>query len=197
MDRSEVPLRTRAKLLRELGVARLVHTSTAGTCGPVPGRRRRRPTGRRCGSSASRTSGRNRRRAARARGRSRRGRRSRRQPTTPVGNGDRLPTPTGRMIRGVASGRFRAFTDTGLNVVEVRDVARGHVLALERGRRGDRYILGGADLTLGELFAAVADLAGVARPRLRVPLPAVRLLGLARVANPHEVTLARVPAYVS
>ena len=88
-------------------------------------------------------------------------------PTTPVGDGDRVPTPTGRMIEGVATGRYRAFVDTGVNLVDVRDVARGHVLALERGRRGERYLLGGVDLTLEEVFGVVAELAGRPRPRLR------------------------------
>ena len=90
-------------------------------------------------------------------------------PTTPVGDGDRFPTPTGRMVEGVATGRYRGYLDTGVNVVDVRDVARGHVLALERGQRGQRYLLGGVDLTLRELFGAIADLAG--RPRPRCPRP--------------------------
>jgi dihydroflavonol-4-reductase len=116
-------------------------------------------------------------------------------PTTPVGDGDLRPTPTGRMIRGVARGRYRAYLDIGLNVVDVRDVARGHVLALERGRSGERYILGGANLTLEELFAAVSDLAGRPRPGLRVPYAAVRAAALVGAVNPHKARLARLPAY--
>ena len=89
-------------------------------------------------------------------------------PTTPVGEGDRKPTPTGRMIAGVARGRIRGFVaTTGLNVVDVRDVARGHALALERGRPRERYLLGGVNLPLEELFAALADLAGRGRPNIR------------------------------
>jgi dihydroflavonol-4-reductase len=118
-------------------------------------------------------------------------------PTTPVGDGDRFPTPTGRMIESVATGRYRGFVDTGLNVVDVRDVARGHLLALEAGRRGQRYILGGADLTLAELFGAIADLADRPRPRLRVPYAAARALARAGLANADEVLLARVPMYFS
>jgi dihydroflavonol-4-reductase len=118
-------------------------------------------------------------------------------PTTPVGEGDRFPTPTGRMIEAVATGRYRAFVDTGLNVVDVRDVARGHLMAYERGRRGERYLLGGADLTLEELFAAVARLAGRPRPRLRVPYAAAQALARAGIANRHEVLLAKVPMYFS
>ena len=74
------------------------------------------------------------------------------------------------MIAGVARGRIRAYVaTTGLNIVDVRDVARGHALALERGKPGERYLLGGANLPLDELFGAIADLAGRPRPRLRIP----------------------------
>jgi dihydroflavonol-4-reductase len=69
-------------------------------------------------------------------------------PSTPIGPGDVRPTPTGRIIVDAATGRMPAFVDTGLNLVHVDDVARGHVLALERGTVGERYILGGADMTL-------------------------------------------------
>ena len=118
-------------------------------------------------------------------------------PTTPVGDGDRLPTPTGRMISGIANGRYRAFLPTGVNVVDVRDVAQGHLLAFERGRQGERYILGGANLTLEELFSAVAELAGTPRPRLRLPYWAAQGLALAGLANRHEVLLARLPMWFS
>jgi dihydroflavonol-4-reductase len=101
------------------------------------------------------------------------------------------------MVRAVAGGRYRAFVDIGLNVVDVRDVAIGHALALEHGRRGERYILGGVDLTLEELFAAVARLAGREPPRLRVPLAAVRAGALVGLVNRNEARLARLPAYFS
>src|SRR5437764_1335567 len=87
--------------------------------------------------------------------------------------GSTCPTPTGGMIRGVARGRYRAYPRIGLNIVDVRDVARAHVLALEHGRPGERYLLGGVDLTMRELFAAVADLAGRPRPRVAVPSAAI------------------------
>jgi dihydroflavonol-4-reductase len=87
--------------------------------------------------------------------------------------------------------------DTGVNVVDVRDVARGHLLALERGRTGERYLLGGVDLTLRDLFGAIADLAGRRRPRLRLPYAAAQALARTGVANAEEVTLARVPMYFS
>ncbi len=118
-------------------------------------------------------------------------------PTTPVGEGDLAPTPTGAMIRGVAAGRYRAYPRIGLNVVDVRDVARGHVLALERGRPGERYLLGGVDLTMRELFAALARLAGRPRPRLPVPYPAIRLGAALGFVNRNEAILARTPAYFS
>jgi dihydroflavonol-4-reductase len=176
-------------------VRRLVHTSSAATCGPVPGREATEsdsPTFWELSVPYKVTKLAAERLALQApidavvv------------NPTTPVGEGDRRPTPTGRMIRRVASGRYRAFLDIGLNVVDVRDVARGHVLALERGRSGERYILGGANLPLGELFAAVADLAGRPRPRLRVPYAAVRAAALVGLVNRHEARLARLPAYFS
>jgi dihydroflavonol-4-reductase len=183
---------------RAQGVRRLVHTSSAATCGPVPGRaateadspppeeltvpyKRTKLAAERIVLAAARDG----LDAVIV------------NPTTPVGEGDRRPTPTGRMIRGVASGRYRAYLDLGLNVVDVHDVARGHVLALEQGRRGERYILGGADLTLEELFGAVADLAGRPRPRVRVPYAAVRAAALVGAVNRHEARLARLPAYFS
>jgi dihydroflavonol-4-reductase len=118
-------------------------------------------------------------------------------PTTPVGDGDRRPTPTGRMVRGVATGRYRAFLDIGLNVVDVRDVAAGHLLAFESGRAGERYILGGVDLTLEELFGAIARLAGRPRPRVYLPKAAVRAAALLGLVNRNEARLSRLPAYFS
>ncbi|HEX3501689.1 MAG TPA: hopanoid-associated sugar epimerase [Stellaceae bacterium] len=91
-------------------------------------------------------------------------------PSTPVGPRDIKPTPTGRIIVEAASGRMPAFVDTGLNLVHVGDVAIGHVLAAERGRIGERYILGGEDLSLADILAAVAELAGRSKPWLRLPL---------------------------
>jgi dihydroflavonol-4-reductase len=119
-------------------------------------------------------------------------------PTTPVGDGDAKPTPTGQMVEDVASGRIRGFVaTTGLNLVDVRDVARGHALALERGERGERYLLGGVNLSLEELFAGIADLAGRSRPRLRVPYPFAVAAAKAGFANAEEVKLARIPMYFS
>lgn len=103
-------------------------------------------------------------------------------PTAVVGRGDRRPTPTGRMIAGVASGQIRAYAPgAGLNVVAAADVADGHVLALERGRPGRRYILGGENLPLRELFARIAAAAG--RPAPRIPVPWGVALSAAHVAS--------------
>jgi len=96
-------------------------------------------------------------------------------PSTPVGELDIKPTPTGRMIVDFLAGRMPAYVDTGLNLVDVRDVADGHLLAAERGRIGDRYILGHRNLSLREILGMLAALTGRPAPRLRVPhwLPAI------------------------
>ncbi len=90
-------------------------------------------------------------------------------PSAPVGPRDLRPTPTGRMILEAASGRIPAFVDTGLNIVHVDDVASGHLLALRKGRIGERYILGGENMTLAELLARIARLVGRTPPRLSLP----------------------------
>ena len=90
-------------------------------------------------------------------------------PTAPVGPGDHLPTPTGRIITDFLAGRMPAYVDTGLNLVDVRDVAAGHRLALERGRPGRRYILGNENLTLREILTILAGLTGRRPPRVRLP----------------------------
>jgi dihydroflavonol-4-reductase len=89
-------------------------------------------------------------------------------PAAPVGPRDIKPTPTGKMIRDAANGRVPAYLDTGLNVVHVDDVAEGHALALERGRIGERYILGGENLDLKDLLTLVAQVAGRRPPRIRL-----------------------------
>jgi dihydroflavonol-4-reductase len=176
------------------GVRRFLFTSTAGTCGPVPGRiateedeppewelsvpyKRTKLEAERLALAAGAVVV---------------------NPTTPVGDGDARPTPTGQMIEDVATGRIRGFVPTtGLNVADVRDVARGHVLAIERGKPGERYLLGGVNVSLRELFAVIADLAGRARPRIRVPYPVAVAAAKAGLANAEEVKLARIPMYFS
>ncbi|MBV8755215.1 MAG: NAD-dependent epimerase/dehydratase family protein [Hyphomicrobiales bacterium] len=90
-------------------------------------------------------------------------------PATVIGPNDARPTPTGRIIIAAATGRIPAFVDTGLNLVHVDDVARGHVAALRRGRIGERYILGGDNVRFARMLAAIAALAGRRPPRLRIP----------------------------
>ena len=90
-------------------------------------------------------------------------------PSTPVGPGDIKPTPTGRLILEAARGQMPAFVDTGLNIVHVDDVAAGHLAAAERGRIGERYILGGKNMSLAEILAAVSRQVGRRPPRLRLP----------------------------
>lgn len=94
-------------------------------------------------------------------------------PSTPVGPGDWKPTPTGQMVRDAANGRMPAYLDTGLNIAHVDDVATGHLLAFERGRSGQRYILGGENLTLREILTQIAVLADRRPPRIRLPVAAV------------------------
>ena len=94
-------------------------------------------------------------------------------PSTPIGPRDLKPTPTGRMIVEAASGRMPAFVDTGLNLVHVDDVAEGHLLAEAKGVIGERYILGGEDLTLAEILRRIAALVGRKPPTIRVPIPAI------------------------
>jgi len=175
-------------------VRRFVFTSTAGTCGPVPGRiateedeppewelsvpyKRTKLEAERLALAVGAVVV---------------------NPTTPVGDGDSKPTPTGRMVEDVATGQIRGYVGTtGLNVVDVRDVARGHALALERGHPRERYLLGGVNLPLEELFAVIADLAGRARPGLRVPYPVAEAGAKVGLANAEEVKLARIPMYFS
>ena len=90
-------------------------------------------------------------------------------PTFPVGWADVKPTPTGAVIRDFLTGDIPAYVDTGMNVVDVDDVAEGHWLALERGRRGERYILGNANLMLRELLEILGEIAGRPAPRVRIP----------------------------
>ena len=90
-------------------------------------------------------------------------------PSTPIGPGDVRPTPTGRIVIEAAMGRMPAFVDTGLNIVHVDDVAEGHCLALEKGKTGENYILGGENVVLGDMLGTIAKLAGRKPPRLQVP----------------------------
>ncbi len=112
-------------------------------------------------------------------------------PSTPVGARDVKPTPTGRLIRDAALGRMPAYVDTGLNVVHVDDVAEGHLLAFEKGRIGERYLLGGDDMSLREILAVIAAAAGRKPPAVRLPRRALYPLaygveGWARFVSKRE-----------
>jgi dihydroflavonol-4-reductase len=90
-------------------------------------------------------------------------------PTTPVGEQDIKPTPTGQVIVDFLKRKFPAYVDTGLNLVDVRECALGHVMAAEKGRRGERYILGGEDLTLKQILDRLAAITGLPSPRVKLP----------------------------
>ena len=90
-------------------------------------------------------------------------------PTAPVGDHDFKPTPTGKIILDFLRGSMPAYVDTGLNLVDVRDVAGGHLLAAEKGRPGERYILGGENLTLEQILKRLAAVSGLEAPKTRIP----------------------------
>ncbi len=90
-------------------------------------------------------------------------------PTAPVGDHDFKPTPTGKIIVDFISGRMPAYLDTGLNVVDVADAAAGHLLAGEKGKAGERYILGQRNMNLREIFDVLEEVSGVAAPRWEIP----------------------------
>lgn len=123
-------------------------------------------------------------------------------PSTPIGPRDIKPTPTGRIVVDAASGRMPAYVDTGLNIAHVDDVAEGHWLAFSRGRIGERYVLGGYDMSLHEILAEIADIVGRKPPSIRLPHTAVlpvayiaeawaRLTGLKPVATVEEVRMSK------
>jgi dihydroflavonol-4-reductase len=114
-------------------------------------------------------------------------------PTAPVGPWDVKPTPTGKILVDFAHGRLPAYVDTGLNVVHVRDVAEGHLLAAERGVPGERYILGHENLTLREILGMLAELLGRRAPRVRLPYAVAWAAGAVTTAL-AEVT-HRPPAF--
>jgi dihydroflavonol-4-reductase len=172
---------------------RVVHTSSCATCGPVPLRaahegdvpaareltipyKRTKLDGERLALAAARTGVDvlvvN--------------------PTVPVGPGDLRPTPTGKMVADVAHGRVRAYlARSALNVVAVQDVAAGHLRAFEHGRTGERYLLGGENLSIREIFAVIATAAGQPAPRIGIPWTAAHLA--ARLTDAAMRPLTREP----
>lgn len=128
-------------------------------------------------------------------------------PSAPVGPNDVKPTPTGQMIVDFLKGRMFGYTSTGLNLVDVDDVAIGHLLAAEKGRVGERYILGNRNLWLKEIFDILAEISGVKSPRFRVPHALVAMTawieeGITIVAPDHvprvtrdQAKMARYPMF--
>jgi len=90
-------------------------------------------------------------------------------PTTPIGERDIKPTPTGRIVVDFLNRKFPAYVDTGLNLVDVRDCAAGHLLAMEKAISGERYILGGENLTLKQILDKLAAITGLPSPSIRLP----------------------------
>jgi dihydroflavonol-4-reductase len=189
------------------GRRRIIHTSSCATCGPIPGRRateRDFPAAPDLRVPYKHTKLAGERLALQA---------AREgadlvvvNPTVPVGPGDLRPTPTGKMIVDVAEGRARGYLrGSALNVVAVEDVASGHLLACEHGRSGERYLLGGEDTPMRELFALVARAAGRSAPRAAIPWTAAYVAAQAAAAAlrpfgrepsllvPDEVLAGRVP----
>jgi dihydroflavonol-4-reductase len=129
-------------------------------------------------------------------------------PSTPVGPRDIKPTPTGRIFADMLRGRMPAYVETGLNIVHVEDVATGHLLAFERGDIGERYILGGENMTLRELLEAIAVAGNVKPPRIGIPHGAIlpvawaaeqwaRLSGTTPLVSLDEIRMARKFMYFS
>jgi dihydroflavonol-4-reductase len=130
-------------------------------------------------------------------------------PTTPIGPNDVKPTPTGRIFVDFLKGRFPAYMDTGLNLVDVEEVARAHVAALTLGRPGERYILGGENLTLKAILDRLAAVSGLPAPSVKIPFAAAwtyaffeewftgRILGREPRATREEVRMGRKKMFAS
>jgi dihydroflavonol-4-reductase len=129
-------------------------------------------------------------------------------PSNPIGPWEVRPTPTGQIIVDFLKGRMFGTLDTGLNLVHVADVARGHILAAQRGRAGEKYILGNQNYSLGEIFQTLARMTGLPAPRFRVPYALIWLVALANEGHARVtgraprvpltgVRMARKPMYFS
>jgi dihydroflavonol-4-reductase len=130
-------------------------------------------------------------------------------PTTPIGPNDAKPTPTGRIFVDFLNGKFPAYMDTGLNLVDVSEVARAHVAALTRGTRGHRYILGGENLTLKQILDKMSAITGIPSPTVRIPFAVAatyaffeewitgRMRGKEPRATLEEVRMGRKKMYAS
>jgi dihydroflavonol-4-reductase len=130
-------------------------------------------------------------------------------PTTPIGPNDAKPTPTGRIFVDFLNGKFPAYMDTGLNLVDVAEVARAHVSALTKGKRGHRYILGGENLTLKQILDKMAEITGLPSPTMKIPFAVAatyaffeewitgRIRGREPRATLEEVRMGRKKMYAS
>jgi len=130
-------------------------------------------------------------------------------PTTPIGPNDRKPTPTGRIVVDFLNGKFPAYVDTGMNLVDVSEVARAHVLALTMGTPGKRYILGGENLTLKQILDKMSAITGIPSPTVRIPFAVAatyaffeewitgRIRGKEPRATLEEVRMGRKKMYAS
>ncbi len=130
-------------------------------------------------------------------------------PTTPIGPNDRKPTPTGRIFVDFLNGKFPAYVDTGLNLVDVSEVARAHVLALTKGTPGRRYILGGENLTLKQILDKMSAITGIPSPTVKIPFAVAatyaffeelitgRIRGKEPRATLEEVRMGRKKMYAS
>lgn len=129
-------------------------------------------------------------------------------PSTPIGPHDIKPTPTGRIVRDAIAGRLPAYVDTGLNVVHVDDVAEGHWLAFQLGVVGERYVLGGQNLSLRDVLFQIAEIAGRSPPRWRLPHAVVmpvahlaeawaRLTGTRPIATVEEIRMSKKKMFFS
>ena len=130
-------------------------------------------------------------------------------PTTPIGSNDRKPTPTGRIFVDFLNGKFPAYMDTGMNLVDVSEIARAHVLALTRGTPGRRYILGGENLTLKQILDKMSAITGIPSPTVKIPFAVAatyaffeemitgRIRGKEPRATLEEVRMGRKKMYAS
>ena len=130
-------------------------------------------------------------------------------PTSPIGSNDRKPTPTGRIVLDFLNGKFPAYMDTGLNLVDVSEAARAHVLALTKGTPGRRYILGGENLTLRQILDKMSAITGIPSPTVKIPFAVAatyaffeelitgRIRGKEPRATLEEVRMGRKKMYAS
>jgi dihydroflavonol-4-reductase len=115
-------------------------------------------------------------------------------PSTPIGPWDRKPTPTGKLIVDYMTGRLPAYVHTGLNFIHIQDVADGHILAAEKGRIGERYILGNANLSLVQFLTLLGEIAGRSRPGFRIPYSLAWIMGW--ISTKYSDWISRKPPFI-